>query len=256
MMGEPREGFELPGDFESPARADGAETPLVSIILPVYNGARFLAESMGSAAAQTYRNFEIVVMDDGSTDESAMIAQSFPKARYLYQANRGIADARNNAIAAAEGELLAFLDHDDLWAHNKLELQMRYLQAHPEVALVLANERLFFTHGYSSPFWLNHKLMQSDHLGLVPGTWLLRKRVFEEVGPLDPRFRISDDVDWFMRFLDAGFEYGVVEETLLFKRMHGENASFQVRAAADEILAAFRASIHRRREHGARRSGT
>lgn len=232
---------------------EGGDEPMVSVILPVYNGARFLAESLQSVGAQTFPNYEIVVVDDGSTDKSAAIAQSFPKVRYLYETNQGIALARNNAIAQAHGELIAFLDHDDLWAPNKLQEQVDYLRTHPEISLVLANERLFFTDGYSSPFWLKHKLMQSDHLGLVPGTWLLRKRVFEQVGWLNPRFRISDDVDWFMRFLDAGMQYGVVEETLLFKRLHGENASFQIQAAVEEVLAAFRASIHRRRASGVKR---
>lgn len=232
-----------------------SDSPLVSVILPVYNGAHFLAESLESAVAQTYPQIEIVMMDDGSTDESASIGQAFPRVRYFYQENGGIAAARNAAIALARGELLAFLDHDDLWAPNKIELQVAYLQAHPDVELVLANERLFFTYGYSSPFWLNHKLLQSDHLGLVPGTWLLRHATFEQVGPLSPTFRISDDVDWFMRFLDMGFRYGVVEETLLFKRMHGENASFQIEAAVQEVLRAFRESIHRRRRGEGMREG-
>lgn len=257
-------GDVMPGRALEGSGAEASGAPLVSIILPVYNGARFLRQALESATAQTYPNFEIVVMDDGSTDESAVIAQSmieqsmiqqsFSKVRYFYQTNQGIAAARNRAITLAAGELLAFLDHDDVWAPNKLEVQVKYLEAHPDISLVLANERLFFTHGYSSPVWLNHKLMQSDHLGLVPGTWLLRKSVFEQVGWLDSHFRVSDDVDWFLRFLDAGFRYGVVEETLLFKRMHGDNASFQINLAVEEVIGAFRASIHRRRGSGVRRS--
>ena len=211
----PYDGDTRPYGADDHARAD--DEPLVSIIMPVYNGARFLVESLTSASEQTYPNYEIVVMDDGSTDESAAIVRSFSKVRYFYETNQGIAQARNNAIDRVDGELIAFLDHDDLWAPNGLEVQVKYLLEHPEISLVLANERLFFTHGYSSPFWLNHKLMQSDHLGLVPGTWLLRKSVFEKVGWLNPRFRISDDVDWFMRFLDAGLKYGVVEETVAFQ---------------------------------------
>lgn len=225
------------------------DAPLVSVIMPVYNGAKHLAESLASASAQTYPNFEIVVMDDGSTDESAAIAQTFPRVRYFYQDNVGIAKARNRAVRLSRSELLAFLDHDDLWAPNKLELQVAYLLDHPEVSLVLAHEHLFFSDGFTSPIWLNHKLMKEDHLGLVPGTWLLRKEVFWAVGGLNPRYRISDDVDWFLRFRDAGYKYGVVEETLLFKRMHGDNASFQVNLAVDEILSSFRESIHRRREN-------
>lgn len=237
------------------SQSNANDAPLVSVIMPVYNGAKHLAESLASASAQTYPNFEIVVMDDGSTDESAVIAQTFPRVRYFHQENAGIAAARNRTVRLAEGDLLAFLDHDDLWAPNKIELQVAYLLTHPEVSLVLAHERLFFSDGFTSPIWLNHKLMQEDHLGLVPGTWLLRKEVFWAVGGLDPRFRISDDVDWFLRFRDAGFKYGVVEETLLFKRMHGENASFQVNLAVDEILSSFRESIHRRRESGTKNGG-
>ncbi len=222
--------------------------PLVSIIMPVYNGARYLAESLASAEAQTYPHFEIVVINDGSKDASGEIAQTFPRVRYWEQENRGIALARNRAINLARGELLAFLDHDDLWAPTKLELQVAYMQAHPEAALVMCRERLFFSDGFTSPIWLNHRLMRSDHLGLVPGTWLVKKEVFLQVGEMDPRFRISDDVDWFLRFRDRGYEYGVVEETLLFKRLHGANASFQIELAVEEILASFRASIHRKRD--------
>ena len=103
-----------------------SDAPLVSVILPVYNGARFLAESLESAVAQTYPQIEIVMMDDGSKDESASIGQAFPRVLYFYQENGGIAAARNAAIALAHGELLAFLDHDDLWAPNKIELQVAY----------------------------------------------------------------------------------------------------------------------------------
>jgi glycosyltransferase involved in cell wall biosynthesis len=236
-------------EFESNA-------PLVSVIMPIYNGERYLAASLASAEAQTYPHFEIVVINDGSTDACGEIAQTFPHVRYWEQENQGIAAARNRAVSLARGELLAFLDDDDLWAPNKLELQVNYLKTHPEVSLVICNERLFFSDGFTSPIWLNHRLMQSDHPGLVPGTWLLKKDIFLAVGELNPRFRISDDVDWFLRFRDAGFQYGIVKETLLFKRLHGGNASFQVEMAVDEILTSFRESIHRRRLNGTRAGGT
>src|SRR5688572_14285424 len=108
-----------------------ASGPFVSVIMPVYNGARYLAESLASAEAQTYPHFEIVVINDGSHDASGEIAQNFPHVRYWEQENQGIAAARNRAVSLARGELLAFLDHDDLWAPTKLELQVRYMQEHP-----------------------------------------------------------------------------------------------------------------------------
>lgn len=226
---------------------------LVSVIMPVYNGEKFLTATLESVVAQTYPQVQVIVVDDGSTDASAAIAKRCSIVRYFYQANQGIAAARNRALEAADGEWIAFLDQDDLWAKEKLEVQVRYLEQHPEHALALSYERLFFQEGFTSPHWLNHKLMHEDHIGLVPGSWLVRKSAFAQVGGLDSSYQIADDVDWFMRFLDAGLSYGVVEETLLFKRLHGDNASFRLPVAIDEILTLFRASIHRRRDSGVKR---
>ena len=88
------------------------ENPLVSVIIPVYNGGRYLRAALESVFAQTYRAFEVMVVDDGSADDSGVIAQSFPEVRYIHQTNQGVAAARNNGIEAARGEFFAFLDQD------------------------------------------------------------------------------------------------------------------------------------------------
>src|SRR5438045_4181238 len=93
-----------------------SDNPLVSVIMPVYNGAAYLAGALASISAQTYPRYELVVVNDGSTDDSAAIVQSFPNVRYVYQENQGIAAARNFGVSFSRGELVAFLDQDDYWA--------------------------------------------------------------------------------------------------------------------------------------------
>src|ERR1043165_3045241 len=121
--------------------------PLVSVIIPVYNGARHLRAALESVFAQTYRSFEVIVVDDGSVDESAIIAQSFPEVRYIHQTNCGVAAARNHGIEAARGEFLAFLDQDDLWTPDKLRLQIEYLLSHPEIGYTLTRQKFFLDPG-------------------------------------------------------------------------------------------------------------
>src|SRR6476660_1471039 len=113
------------------------EKPLVSVIIPVYNGTCYLRAALESVFAQTYRPFEVIVVDDGSLDDSGVIAQSFDDVRYIHQENQGVAAARNNGIEVARGEFLAFLDQDDLWTPEKLKLQMGHLLSDPELGYTL-----------------------------------------------------------------------------------------------------------------------
>ncbi len=111
--------------------------PLVSVILPVFNGERFLAEAIESVLQQGYRPIEIILVDDGSTDSTPRIAGSFADhVRYYYQPNAGPAAARNLGIRMASGEFIAFIDADDLWPEDKLAMQMRCFEAFPTVEIV------------------------------------------------------------------------------------------------------------------------
>jgi glycosyltransferase involved in cell wall biosynthesis len=124
-----------------------SSAPLVSVVMPVYNGARYLRQALESALTQTYRPLEIVVVDDGSTDDTpALLAEFGDKIRSIRQQNSGSAAARNAALRAARGELIAFLDADDLWLPRKLAVQVDYLRDHPEVDLV-ATRWLTLTEG-------------------------------------------------------------------------------------------------------------
>lgn len=139
------------------------QQPRVSVIVPVYNGAPFLAEAINSALAQSFRDFEIIIVDDGSTDDSAAIADEFARRhpeciRVIRQANGGICPARNAALNAARAELIALLDCDDAWLPHHLSDSVRELDRHPDVGLVHAN----------------YSLMDgsSNDLGVVQGRWL------------------------------------------------------------------------------------
>jgi glycosyltransferase involved in cell wall biosynthesis len=124
---------------------------LVSVIVPVYNGAQYLEAAITSIFAQDYRSIEVIVVDDGSIDDSAQVAKSFKDIRYMFQQNSGPAAARNSGINSANGDFIAFLDSDDLWMPDKLSLQTNYLHNHPDIGLVFAHRRILIEHGVKKP---------------------------------------------------------------------------------------------------------
>jgi len=220
---------------------------LVSVVIPVLDGERFLAETLESVFAQDYPRFEVIVVDDGSTDGTADVARSFGAVRYIHQSNQGQAVARNTGIAAARGEFLAFLDADDLWTPNKLSLQVGYLLTHPEIGFTLSRQRIFLEPGAERPSWLRDDLIDREHVGFFPSTLVVRRSVFDRIGVYDPSFRIGESADWFARANDAGIRRAIVPEVLLHKRVHGVNLTNNHELARADIFRALRSSIARRR---------
>lgn len=125
--------------------------PLVSVIMAVRNGERFLRQAIESVLAQDYRPIEIILIDGQSLDRTAEIARAYLDIHYIYQENRGIANAYNIGVTAAQGEFVAFLSHDDLWLPNKLSVQVNYLIAHPDIEYTVAATQFFLEPGYSFP---------------------------------------------------------------------------------------------------------
>ena len=220
---------------------------LVSVIVPVYNGERFLDEALRSILDQTYPSVEIIVVDDGSVDQSAEIIQAYKNIQYIYQANQGVTVARNTGVSVAQGEFIAFLDQDDRWTPHKLTEQIGYLQDHSEVGFVLSHARMFLENGAGVPTWLKADYVSEDHVGFIPGTFTVRKQIFKEIGGFDANLQIASDIDWFSRAIDAGVKLYVLPEVLLHKRVHTANLSFQEEAIRGELLKLFRASIQRKR---------
>src|SRR5215212_4035999 len=142
--------------------------PLVSIVIPVYNGERFLTFALQSIFDQDYCPLEVIVVDDGSIDDSGNIARSFQEVRYVHQSNQGASAARNAGVAAAQGELIAFLDADDVWTPiNKMSRQTDYLLKHPETGYVVGRGENFLESRTDLPAGLTQKLFMKEHTFLT-----------------------------------------------------------------------------------------
>jgi glycosyltransferase involved in cell wall biosynthesis len=221
--------------------------PLVSVIIPVYNGAAYLAEALASVFAQDYPALEVIVVDDGSTDESGAVARSFPAARYHRQPNGGVAQARNAGVAAASGAFLAFLDQDDRWLPGKLRAQVGRMVADPFLGYTLTHGRYEFAPGQARPSWLPATHL-ADHPAFVPSALVVRAATFAEVGPFDPSYAVGGDGDWLFRAKDAGVRLAVLPDTLLIQRIHARNQSHVTALLRADLLRAARDSIARQRE--------
>jgi glycosyltransferase involved in cell wall biosynthesis len=189
------------------------DAPRVSVVVPVYNRQDAIGAALSSATAQTYRSFEIVVVDDGSTDDTAArVASSYPSVRLLrLPRNTGVAAARNRGIAAARGELIAFLDSDDLWSPDKLAVQVADLDAHPEAVLsfsdVLCGASGLDQPHLGSSFQQDRVLLESFLFGnpiVTPSTVIVRKRHIDAVGVFDEELTVGEDRDVWLRLAAAG----------------------------------------------------
>jgi glycosyltransferase involved in cell wall biosynthesis len=224
------------------------EKPLVSVIIPVYNGGRHLRAALESVFAQTYRELEVIVVDDGSVDDSGVIAQSFPEVRYVHQPNQGVAAARNHGLEAARGEFFAFLDQDDLWTPEKLKLQMDYLLSHPDVGYTLTQQKYFLDPGTATlPSWFRKELFDSVHTGWVLGTLVVRQETFEQVGYFATGYSAANDSDWFFRAKAAEIPMAVMPELLLLKRIHEANDSGRAKDILAELRKVVKSSLNRQR---------
>ena len=220
-----------------------AET--VAVIIPVYNGAAYLKETLESVLGQTRPPNEVVVVDDGSTDESLVIAMEFPQVNCLPQENQGVATARNLGIRASSSSALAFLDQDDYWAPEKLDRQLSVLEGQAEVDIVTCQQVFFLAEGVQCPAWLKPEILGNPQAGNTPSALVTRRRVFEEIGYFNPIFPTANDADWFFRAKDAGIKLVEIPEPLVFKRVHEGNQSNLVQSQHSELLRIARESIKR-----------
>jgi glycosyltransferase involved in cell wall biosynthesis len=232
---------------------------VVSCIVPVFNGERYLQEALESIRSQTYRPLDIVVVDDGSTDGSADIAKAFrERVRYVRQSNAGPSSARNSGLTVATGEFVAFLDQDDLWHQEKLARQIARFAARPELDLCVT---------YARNFWSPELLEGTDRHqndpreqgvpGYFTSALLARRMLFDKVGRFDPSLTHSDDTEWFLRAADLGAVSELLPEVLTYHRMHHSNLGYQKGAdCRREYLLLLKQSLDRRRGRSAPRSPT
>ncbi len=213
----------------------------ISVIILVYNGANFLRQAIESALGQSLPPFEIVVIDDGSTDESAGIASSFGGiVRVVSQANGGLSIARNAGLASATGDLIAFLDHDDLWPEDSLRCRADFLAANPTTGAVF---------GSVIQFQEQTGEEQPPVPGALPGNMLARRFAFDLAGNFDPQFRVGEFVDWYSRAASAGVTFATIPDVVLRRRLHDSNLGLRATGAGERVdyVRAVRANLQRRR---------
>jgi glycosyltransferase involved in cell wall biosynthesis len=219
-----------------------AAPPLVSVVVPVRNGAAYLRAALASLLGQSRPPDEVVVADDGSTDETAEIAAAAgPGVRVLAGPFGGAAAARNAGVAAARGDLLAFLDHDDVWTDGRLERHLAVLSREPAVDLVLGLTQRARDEG--------GRLVPTGPPAAEPslGAILVTRRAFERVGPLDAAKTFDEDVDWFLRAREARVPARLDRAVAQVYRRHATNATNQRAADVRGFFEALRDSIARRR---------
>ena len=226
----------------------GAQSPnpLVSVIVAVLDGERFLARALRSILAQDYAPFEVLVVDGRSTDKTEAIARSFPGVRFLVQPGTGIPDAYNHGWANAQGEFIAFLSCDDEWVPHKLSTQVAYLLAHTEVQVTMAHAHYVLEPGCRMPPGFRPELLTGSHPGAME-TLVARKEAAGLVGSFDSRYRTGEDLDWVARARDAGVGLVRLSEVLLIKHIHDSNISLKWAEDNRLILRLLRDSIARKR---------
>jgi len=208
------------------------KTPKVSVIIPTYNTAKYLDDAIASVLNQTYTNYEIIVIDDGSTDNTVEIVEKYQnKISYIYQENQGVSAARNKGIAASQGEFIAFLDADDIFMAHKLEKQVAVFERQPELGIVNSGYRLIRANGefiadikrwetipdLTTETWILYK-------PVLPSAMMFRKTWLEKVNGFDTRWSYSEDVDLVFRLIAQGCLGKWLPQITIYYRRHDRSA--------------------------------
>ena len=198
--------------------------PLVSIIIPAYNAEKYIQRALESALAQTYKDIEIIVIDDGSTDKTAEIIKTYqdPRIIYIFQKNQGQGPARNNGIKKSQGEYITFLDADDYYFPEKVEKQVRFLENHSEYQAVYCNALHFYSahplvffkkkHNYHSGD-IFKDLLESSYINL--NTIMVSRQILDKAGLFNENRYCPEDWELWLKISRAGFQFGYLDEDLV-----------------------------------------
>ena len=232
--------------------------PLVSVVIPNYNYEKFITETIESVLAQTYKNIEIIVVDDGSKDKSLEVLAEFgDKIQVVQQKNAGVSAARNHGVSLSKGAFIAFLDADDVWLPEKLERQIEKFNQDSEVGLVhcsmtlinLKNEPIGENIS-GQEGWVSEEFLIFER-GVVIGagsTALVKREIFDAVGGFD--LRLSTAADWdFCYQVSRRYKIGFVSEPLVLYRMHGTNMHGNIKVMEHDMLLGFEKAFEEKSEN-------
>ncbi|GJL83669.1 MAG: glycosyl transferase family A [marine bacterium B5-7] len=222
--------------------------PKVSVIVPVYNTERYLGEALDSIEDQQYPNLEVIVIDDGSTDGSAKIAQTHSlKVIYHYQENAGIGAARNTGISLADGILIALLDADDIWLPHKLQTQIDALTANPSLDMVFTMLSQFISPELDES---DRRTLREPHQpvpGICATCLLARRTAVDRVGPFCSDLKTGEFIDWMDRARQLQLQSITLNRILAKRRLHIANTGRRVPDSSQDYAKMAKAALDRRR---------
>jgi len=222
---------------------------MVSVIMPVFNGERYLDKAIKSVLDQTIVDLELIVIDDGSTDNTINLLSSIydPRFKFYQQTNLGASNARNFGVEKSTGEYLAFLDADDLWVKNKLLLQLSEINKSGSPQMIFGLVQEFLDNSLTD-------LKEIDpygdlQTGYSPITLLIKKSDFLKVGPFDERWTVAEFIDWYDRAKSIGLKDIVIQNLLAYRRIHKANVDRLKRSNIKQYVAVLKESLDRRRQN-------
>lgn len=222
--------------------------PLVSVVMAVYNGERYVRDAVASIIVQAHRPLELIVVDDGSTDGTAACLQDLDGVRYVRQDNGGQPSALNHGIRLASGTLLAFNDADDLWAPDKLRCQLAALAEDTTLDAVFGHAEQFLEP--DAPPAVVAGLTEDRRIipSQLPTSMLIRREAFDRVGGFDESSRIGAVVDWYHRAVGTGLRSRMLADVVVRRRLHANNIGWQQRdVAKSAYLDVVRRAVERRK---------
>ena len=225
----------------------------ISVLIPTYNCARFIGAAIESALRQTYPAKEIVVVNNGSTDDTDAVMQPFLEQhkhiRYIKKIHEGIPEARNRLVEEAACGVVSFLDADDLWEADKLRLQAELMEARG-CDMVLCALRNFYDESVSDPTAAQRLLYENPMKEPLNGA-LIKKSVFQAVGLFDPKHNTcTEDVDWLIRSKAAGIHTGMVDTVCYLRRVHSDNSSILLNYDSAHAMHMIAVSLRRSSTRG------
>jgi glycosyltransferase involved in cell wall biosynthesis len=222
--------------------------PLISVIIPAYNAGRYLGEALISVFGQDYSPMEVIVVDDGSTDETAAVAQSYSGVIYTCQSNKGPAAARNTGIGMAHGDFIAFLDADDLWPPDRLKIQVPYFIADPNIEVVLGRIQCTGLLTEDEKKKIRFEGPDNTMINICLGSGIFKRSVFDRVGFFDESLRLCEDHDWFLRAREQDVSMIIPKLVTLLNRRHWNSMSRKRKKTDPTMMQILQKSLERRRK--------
>ncbi|HEV7348078.1 glycosyltransferase family A protein [Telluribacter sp.] len=222
-------------------------TATISVIIPAFNGSAFIERALESILRQSHIPTEILVVDDGSTDNTPEIVARFgSRVRYLLKANGGVASARNEGIRQTSGEYIAFLDQDDYWPDDMLEKTLARFEKEPQWQVVMGLSKVVFEEGaIRERFAVGEEQLTAPFI--LVSSALFRRTAFELVGLFNEELHAANDLDWFNRIREDKVPLVVLPTISLYYSRHSTNASNDTEWLRMEMMKALKFSLDRRR---------